>query len=99
MQVRLDLSGLKRLQRNAETFHGEHQVKLLEILSPQFMRSNTRFSSLEDMLSQCGIPEESFGDMPIPDKDDLTRRNTKFQSWQEMINAGAIEYTKKQLFK
>jgi hypothetical protein len=99
MSVRIDMRGVDRLKKNAQALHGTRQVKLVEILSPAFMRSNTRFSSVEDMLRQCNVPEESFGDMPDTEKDDLVRRNTKFHSWQELINAGGVEYAKKQLFK
>jgi hypothetical protein len=90
MNIKLDLRGLERLRRNAKAFHGTHQVKLLEILSPAFMRNNTRFSSLQDMLRRCDVSEEIFGEMCKADKDEVTRKNTKFRSWQEMINAGSV---------
>jgi hypothetical protein len=99
MKIKMDLSGLKRLQRNAKAFHGTHQVKLVDILTPAFMRSNTRFSSLEDLIRQAGVAEESFAEMSDADKDAMVRTNTKFHSWQELLNAGTVEYTKKQLFK
>ncbi len=97
MKFKMDLSGLKRLQRNARAFHGTHQVKLVDLFDGAFMRSNTRFSSLQQMVDESGI--EDFAAASDPDKDAMVRKLTRFTSWQEFLNAATVEYAKKQLFK
>jgi hypothetical protein len=99
MNIKIDLSGLERLKRNSEAFHGTHHVKLTEMLSPAFMRSHSHFSSVEDMLTQCDVSTGALAAMSDAEKDNFARRGTTFNSWQELINSAAVEYTKKQLFK
>ncbi len=99
MNIKIDLSGLERLRRNAEAFHGTHQVKLTEILNPEFMRIHSRFSSIQEMLTQCGVSADTLAAMTDAEKNDLARRGTTCDSWQEFINAAVAEYAKKQLFK
>ena len=99
MNVKIDLSGLERLKRNAQAFHGTHQVKLTELLNPGFMRRNSRFSSIEDMLTECNVSADALAAMTDAEKDDLARRGSRFNSWQKLINSAAVEYAKKQLFK
>src|SRR5262245_51632362 len=97
MNVKLDLSGLQRLRRNASAFSGTHQVKLVDLFDNGFMQHNTRFSSFEAMVSESGI--EDFASTSDADKDAMVSKLTGFISWQEFLNAAGIEYTKKQLFK
>jgi hypothetical protein len=98
MKFKMDLSGLKRLQRNAHAMHGSHQVKLVDLFDGAFMRSNTRFSSLQAMVDESGI--EDFAAASDPDKDAMVRKLApRFSNWQELVNAATVEYAKKQLFK
>lgn len=98
MNFKMDLSGLKRLQRNARAMHGSHQVKLVDLFDAAFMRSNTRFSSLQAMVDESGI--EDFAVASDTDKDAMVRKLApRFSNWQEFLNTATVEYTKKQLFK
>jgi hypothetical protein len=98
MKFKMDLSGLKRLQRNARAMHGSHQVKLVDLFDGAFMRSNTRFSSLQTMVDKSGI--DDFAAASEADKDAMVRKLAPhFSNWQEFLNAATVEYTKKQLLK
>jgi len=98
MKFKIDLSGLERLQRNAQALHGTHQVKLTELFDGAFMRANTRFSSLQQMVDESGI--EDFGGASDADKDSMICAFApRFSSWQEFLNAATVEFAKKQLFK
>jgi hypothetical protein len=98
MKFKMDLAGLKRLQRNALAMDGSHQVKVVDLFDGAFMRSNTRFSSFQAMVDESGI--EDFAAASNAAKDDMVRKLApRFCSWQEFLSAATVEYTKKQLFK
>jgi len=98
MKFKMDLSGLKRLQRNARAMHGSHQVKLVDLFDGAFMRNNTRFASLQAMVDESGIAD--FSEANDTDKDTMVRKLApRFLNWQEFLNAATVEYAKKQLFK
>lgn len=97
MKFKIDISGLKRLQRNAQALSGTHQIKLTELFDGPFMRSKTRFSSFEQMVTESGI--EDFGAATDIDKDEMIRKLTQFSTWQEFLNTAGAEYAKRQLFK
>ncbi|MCV0215040.1 hypothetical protein KUC60_19620, partial [Pseudomonas aeruginosa] len=42
MPIKMNLSGLKRLQQNLKQLDGTHQVPFSEIMSPSFISSNSR---------------------------------------------------------
>jgi hypothetical protein len=98
MKFKMDLSGLKRLQRNARAMNGSHQVKLVDLFDGTFMGSNTRFSSLQTMVDESGI--EDFAAASEAGKDAMVRTLApRFSNWQEFVNAATVEYAKKQSFK
>lgn len=98
MKIKMDLSGLERLQRNARAMHGSHQVKLVDLFAGAFMRSNTAFSSFQEMVDESGV--ENFAEASDAEKDAMVQRLApRFSNWQEFLNAATVEYTKKQLFK
>jgi hypothetical protein len=97
MKFKMDLSGLKRLQRNAKAMQGSHQVKLVDLFDSSFMRSNTRFSSLQQMVDESGIKD--FASASDSEKDAMVSKLTRYASWQEFLNAATVDYAKKQLFK
>ena len=97
MQIKMDLSGFNRLQQNAKAMSGSRQVKLVDLFDSNFMRKNSRYSSLQAMVDESEI--EDFATATDVKKDDMVRKFTRFSNWQEFLNAAAVEYTKKQLFK
>ncbi|MGC3965859.1 MAG: hypothetical protein QM775_00350 [Pirellulales bacterium] len=97
----IDTSGvdkmLKKLQQNAARLDGTREVKLVDMATPSFMRAHSRFQSVEDWFTQSGMTADAFKQMTDAEKDEFTRTTTSFRSWQELINAAGVEYTKKQL--
>lgn len=96
MKFKIDLSGIKRLQRNAAALSGSRNVKLVDLFDGAFMRSNTRFSSFQAMVDESGI--EDFAAASDADKDEMVRKLTRYTRWREFLNAATAEYAKKQLF-
>ena len=94
---------LKDLERNAKKLQGTHNVPLSELFSPSFIRRYTRFSSLDDLgrkAEERGFTLESQADwdnLPKDVWDAFIAEHSQFSSWQEMLNEGAADYTKRQL--
>jgi hypothetical protein len=98
MKFKMNLSGLKRLQRNARAMHGSRKVKFVDLFDGAFMRSNTRFSSFQAMVEESGI--EDFATASNAANDAMVRKLApRFSDWQEFLNAATVEYAKKQLFR
>lgn len=90
---------LKRMQSNAATMSGTHDVPLTQILSPEFMRKHTRFDSVEALFAAWQIDVDGFKALTTEQKDALTKGTTSYHTWHDLIQAVAAEYTRQQLFK
>ena len=87
-----DDSRLRQLQQKISELSGEKQVPLKELLPDDFIRRNTDFETLQTMFDASGIenPEE-IGNEKFSE---FISSNTRFHSWQEMIEAASAEYFK-----
>lgn len=78
-------------------------VPVDKFLNPTFMKSFAKSSSLEEFILKSGLvnPDkeirwtEVFKTIPKKDLDKYIRKNTKFSSWQDMLNKAATEYLAK----
>src|SRR2546425_2142749 len=81
---------LKRLEQNAASLHGTHEVPLTELMHPVFMRSCSSFQSFQGMLDASPFKvqtAEDFKAIPDAEWDAYVRTVTSFSSWQEMTKA------------
>lgn len=89
------MSGLEKLQRNLEKLDGEHQLKLTELVTDDFARKNTNFQSAQAFLDASGIKsEEGIGTEAL---DAFIAANTRFESWEEMMQAAGSDWAIRQL--
>ncbi|MDD2229945.1 MAG: hypothetical protein PHY48_11090 [Candidatus Cloacimonetes bacterium] len=91
---------LDSIARKAEQLNGEHSVPINDLFTAQFMRSNTRFSSINEMLEAGGFNIDSQADLkevPNDDLDCLVRKETDFNNWDEMLHAASEQWISKQL--
>jgi hypothetical protein len=99
MTFRMD--GFDELQRklqnmadNLREIEGTKEVPMNEVLTPDFLSSCSRFSSLEDMFTASGFKVESpedFKAIPDDEWDAFIQQNTNFESWQQMLGeAGSV---------
>lgn len=92
---------LADIQRRAKSLDGEHSVPLTELLPPSFMRQNTPYPTLESLLESSGLRfenEADFEQLKTPAWDTFIAQHTKFASWQDLLNAGAADYARRQIF-
>lgn len=89
---------LKEISSRAEQLSGTYRID--EILSSQFMRKHTRFSSFTEMLNASkwkGSTAEQFEAIPDAEWDAYVRQIAKFGSWKEMLSKAAEEYAARKL--
>jgi hypothetical protein len=96
----MELKGLDELQKKLETLEKIKSVPLGELMPPIFMTENTQFESVEGMFESGGFKadnEEDFKAIPDNELDEFISKNTKFQSWQDMLNSAGEEFIKNKL--
>lgn len=91
---------LKKLQDNAKRLNGSQEVSLSKLLTPEFMRKFTKFSSAKAMFEAGGFEFESreeFDKIPRAQLDDFVRKNSRFATWQKMLREAGKGYIVKEM--
>ncbi|MCY8731560.1 hypothetical protein [Bacillus inaquosorum] len=91
---------LNKIQRNAKELNGSKSIPLEELLTDTFMRSNTKFSTLDEMLDTSPYEindNDDFAAIPDVEWDDYVRANSKFFNWKEMLEQATKEYVVRNL--
>lgn len=104
----LNITGLDEFQRridqlrkNAEQLDGEHQVPVLELFPPAFMRQHSKVSDFDTFCRDSGLDASSkdgFASISVQQLDLATQQLTEFANWGEMKKAGAADWAKRRLF-
>jgi len=86
---------LERLRRNAQELDGTHEVPFTELFPDDFMRRNTQFQTMQQMLDASGIdkPEEIQGEA----WSQFVADHSQFSDWQDMQKAAFTEYVRRKL--
>lgn len=96
--VDINLSSLEKLSKNLKSVSGTYTYKMNKVLTDNFIRTNSKYVTLNDFLLACGIHnDDEFKAFPDNKMDDFVRVNTHFSSWKEMLTQASIENAKKQL--
>lgn len=95
----IDMRGFDKLRKKAKELSGTKRVKLSQLFNIEFMRKNTRFSSVEEMFEKSGLEIESEEDIKKNEKawDEFIKTNTNYAGWEAMLKAATEEYIKKKL--
>lgn len=102
MSVKIDLTGLKKLQRNIQNLKRRRRVPLSELCDSSFMRRHSQFSSLQEMVDRGPFDGQSVDDLlakPNSEWDSYVRQETNFQSWEQMKQSAATDLTRRAIFK
>jgi hypothetical protein len=101
------VTGLKELERKlkdignrAQKLQGTTDVPLSELLTGEFLKTCSRFSSVTEMFNASGFVitnAEDFKAVPDEQWDEFIRQKTTFPSWNELLSAAAKDWTKDQL--
>ena len=90
-----DDSGLKKLQQNIDALSGQHEVKLADLLTDNFIRQHSDFQTLQALIDASGIKNaENIGNESFSI---FVSIHTNFVSWEEMVKVATAEYVKRKL--
>ncbi|UXZ98352.1 hypothetical protein K3169_11045 [Pseudomonas phytophila] len=100
MNIKSDLSGLKKLQENMEALSGSHEISLSEILTDDFVSSHSKFADFDTLLAEVGVTTpEQFKELPDDEFDAFIAGHTDFDSWLDMQQQGAAAYARAKILK
>lgn len=102
MAIKSTKQGLNKLIKNAEEMDGKQQVKLVDLMTPEFITGCSNFNDLESLFSQSTFKIENIEDfkaIPEHEWEDFINKHTSFRSWEEMQKNALEAYVKRQLFK
>ena len=101
------IAGLKEFERKlkdigdrAKKLQGPTNVPLSELLTAEFLKTCSRFSTLDEMFNASGFVitnADDFKAVPDDQWDEFIKQNTSFADWNELLGAAAKDWTKDQL--
>ena|SRR3982074_2252325 len=101
------ITGLKEFERKlkdigdrAQKLQGPTNVPLSELLTAEFLKTCSRFSTLDEMFNASGFVitnADDFKAVPDDQWDEFIKQNTSFAYWNELLGAAAKDWTKDQL--
>lgn len=91
---------LSKLQENAESLDGKHDVPILDLFTEDFMINHTEFKSIEEMFSEGNIDFNSEKNADLDtDKswNTFVSKHTDFKDWNSMLEKAAEYWVSKKL--
>ena len=90
-----DDSELKKLQQYIDALSEQHEVKLADLLTDNFIRKYSDFQTLQVLIDTSGIKNtENIGNESFSI---FVSTHTNFTSWEEMVKVATAEYVKRKL--
>ena len=89
-----------KLQKKIEEVSGTNTYKLSDILTTDFIRTNTTFRSYEDMIDKSGLEltETTAEELYLNEELNVfIKANTKFENFKDMVTLAAQEYVAKRV--
>lgn len=102
MPVRVDSSGIKRLQRKLQALNDEltTHVSLSELFPPSFVQAHSGYASFEALLEANNIQTvEDFEALSEDERDRLIREGTTFAGWDAILTAAGNELVQRKIKK
>ena len=100
IKTKIDLKGLKKIQREIKRIPKEQEVSFEKLFSQSFMTKYSKFRSIDEMVTKSPFKvesEEDFLKIPELEWDKYVRENTSFKNWNEMRSKAAEEILGKQV--
>ncbi|MGQ0651447.1 MAG: hypothetical protein ACT4P4_04120 [Betaproteobacteria bacterium] len=85
---------LRELQDKLDRLEQEHEVPLSEVLSDDFISGHTPYPSATALFEAGGFKT---GEIQEEKMDAFIRSVSKFQNWQDLVNAAAKEWSARKL--
>lgn len=91
---------LEQLSERAKGIDGGNEVPMDELFRPDFMRTHTKFDSLDEFFEESPWTVESrddFKQIPEDEFDEYVNEHTGFNSWDAMLSSAGREWVARQL--
>lgn len=91
---------LKQMQKGAKELEKTKSISFGELFTSSFMRKNTSFSSIDELLQSGGFhveSQEDFEAIPDTELDKYIATVTNFKDWEDMLSEAASQYALKKL--
>lgn len=85
----------KNIEKNAKELEKTQSISFDILFNSKFMSKHTVFSSFDSLLEAGNYKvnsQEDFEAIPDDEFDTFISSNTKFESWQDMIDTASTEY-------
>ena len=93
---------INELINKLEKLNGENQYKISEILSNDFIKSNTNFNTFDEFIEKSGVKidveniEELYQNKEL---NEFINSNSNFDSLQSMVQEGSKELIKNKILR
>ena len=91
---------LKQMEKGAKELSKEKSISFESLFTDSFMRKYTSFTSMGELLNAGGFKVESqedFEAIPNAEFDRHIAANTKFKTWENMLDEATSQYVAKKL--
>jgi hypothetical protein len=99
LRVSFDDSGFRELERKLRNLESRNSVSFAELFTPSFMSRHSRLASFEQLIEAGGFKVETKQDLldiPGSEWEQVVKKETSFNSWQEMQETAANEWLQRQ---
>ena len=92
---------IDQIMANAEKVNSKSELSIKDLLTDDFLKSETKFNSLSEMFSYFGkeeVCENSFNEIPDEEWETFIYESTPFESWEEMFTMATSRYIRHNVF-
>lgn len=96
------IKSFEKMEKNAKELDGNHNIPLGDLMNEKFMSKNTKFATIDDFFENSPFTVETDEDFDSIDKDELdeyVQENTKFSSWEDMLEYATEFYSESKLLE
>ncbi|CEN21186.1 hypothetical protein [Paraclostridium sordellii] len=89
------MDSLDQMQQSAEQLANKQSISLDELFTYSFMKDNTNFTSIDELLKSGNFivnSQEDFESLPEDELDVHIANTTKFSTWNEMFSSASDLY-------
>lgn len=94
------IKSFEKMEKNAKELDGKHSVPLSKLMNEEFLKKNTKFSSIDDFFDNSSFTVKTDEDFKAINENELdiyVQEQTSFSSWKEMLKKGTASYAKSAL--
>lgn len=92
------LNKLKKMERDVKKLSKPQSIQITELFTDSFLAKNTKFNNfVEFEQSEIFTKYKTIEEIPDVEMDEFIKRNSKFDSWEDILGTATEEYIAKKL--